>query len=157
MTGSRKPGPLGLNPEVQDLNDGTMIRGLSPRPGPTGEPSVLIANVHGKPPVALLTTRAPREKASQAKIQILRQGSRGPETQKLQRQLNARLTPFPKLAVDGMFGPLTHQAVVQYQQGVSIAANGIVGKQTWYHLLKGDKASVSHASVPRPQPAACGP
>lgn len=37
MASSRSPGPLGLNPEVQDLNDGTMIRGLSPRPGPIGE------------------------------------------------------------------------------------------------------------------------
>src|SRR6059036_1449470 len=36
MAGSRNPGPLGRTGEVQDLNDGTMIRGLSPRPGPVG-------------------------------------------------------------------------------------------------------------------------
>lgn len=36
MAGSRKTGPLGLNSEVQDLNDGTIIRRLSPRPGPVG-------------------------------------------------------------------------------------------------------------------------
>ena len=36
MADSRKPGPQGLNSEVHDLNDGTMIRGLSPRPGPIG-------------------------------------------------------------------------------------------------------------------------
>ena len=34
MAGSHKPGSLGLDSEVQDLNDGTMTRGMSPRPGP---------------------------------------------------------------------------------------------------------------------------
>src|SRR5262249_32357797 len=58
------------------------------------------------------------------------------------------ITPFPELAVDGKFGPLTHQAVLQYQRGVSIAADGIVAKQTWYHLLKGDKALISQLSRP---------
>ena len=156
MAGSRKPGPLALNPEVQDLNDGTMIRALSPRPGPIGGSTVSVANVHGKQSVASLTKRAPRKKASQAELQVLRQGSRGPEVQKLQRQINARLTPSPKLAGDGMFGSLTHQAVLQYQKGVSIAADGIVWKQTWYHLLKGNKATVLQASVPRTQLYASG-
>jgi hypothetical protein len=36
MAGARKPGPLGRNPEVSDLNDGTLFRGLSPLPGPIG-------------------------------------------------------------------------------------------------------------------------
>jgi hypothetical protein len=36
MAGWRVPGPLGRNPEPQDLNDGTMFRGLSPLPGPIG-------------------------------------------------------------------------------------------------------------------------
>lgn len=48
MAGSRKPGPLGLNPEVQDLNDGTMIRGLSPRPGPIGTEAAAIVSLHGR-------------------------------------------------------------------------------------------------------------
>lgn len=156
MAGSRKPGPLGLNPQVHDLNEGTTIRGLSPRPGPIGGPPVSIANLQGKPSVASLTTRARRKKASQAGIPVLRLGSRGPEVQKLQRQLNARLTGPLQLAVDGTFGPLTHQAVLQYQQGVSIAVDGIVGKQTWYRLLAGDKASVL-ASVLRTQPVVSGP
>src|SRR5437762_10552066 len=146
MAGSRKPGPLGMNPEVQDLNDGTMIRGLSPRPGPIGAKAASIAGVHGKPSVAALTTRTSHKKSSAVDLQVLRQGSRGLEVQKLQRQLNTRLTPSRQLAVDGMFGPRTHQAVLQYQRGVSIAADGIVGKQTWYHLLKGDKVTVPEAS-----------
>ena len=161
MAGSRKPGPLGLNPEVQDLNDGTMIRGLSPCPGPVGANAASIVSAHGKPSVTLLTTRlttrTPRKKSSAVDLPVLRQGNRGPDVQKLQRQLNTRLMPSPKLAVDGIFGPPTHQAVLQYQRGVSIAADGIVGKQTWYHLLKGDKATVPQASVPRTQPSASGP
>jgi hypothetical protein len=85
---------------------------------------------------------------------VLRQGSLGSEVQKLQRQLNVRLAPSPKLAVDGIFGPVTLQAVQQYQRGVSIAADGVVGKQTWYHLLKGDKATVLQPPVAAPRPAA---
>jgi len=34
MAGSRIPGPIGTTGEPQDLDDGTMIRALSPRPGP---------------------------------------------------------------------------------------------------------------------------
>lgn len=40
MAGSRNPGPLGRNPGTQDLNDGTMFRGLSPLPGPISADSM---------------------------------------------------------------------------------------------------------------------
>jgi hypothetical protein len=36
MTSSRQPGPTGLAHEVPDLNDGTLVRALSPRPGVIG-------------------------------------------------------------------------------------------------------------------------
>lgn len=36
MAGSCKPGPLGLNPEVENLDDGTHPLMLSPLPGPIG-------------------------------------------------------------------------------------------------------------------------
>lgn len=157
MAGSRNPGPLGRTSEAQDLNDGTMIRGLSPRPGPVGTEPASIFATNRLTSVASLASRTPRRKSAAAKLQVLRQGSRGPEVQKLQRQLNARLTPSPKLVVDGVFGPLTLQVVLQYQKSVSIAADGIVGKQTWYHLLKGDKATVLQSSVPRTQLFAGGP
>lgn len=45
MAGSRKPGHLGLSDEVEDLNDGTMIRGLSPRPGPIGIDIAIVRSV----------------------------------------------------------------------------------------------------------------
>jgi len=36
MGGSCSPGTLGYCDEAEDLNDGTMIRARSPRPGPIG-------------------------------------------------------------------------------------------------------------------------
>jgi hypothetical protein len=157
MAGSYKPGPLGRDPEIQDLNDGTLIRRLSPCPGPIGTKTASIAGFQGNPTAYSLTTQTPRRKASQARLQVLRQGSRGPEVQKLQRLINARLAPPRNLAIDGVFGPSTHQAVLQYQQGVSLVADGVVGKETWYHLLKGDKATLLPAPVLNAGSAISGP
>jgi len=67
------------------------------------------------------------------------------------------LVPSPKLAVDGIFDPLTFQAVLQYQKGVFIAADGVVGKQTWYHLLKGDKVTALQPSIAVPRPPVASP
>src|SRR4051812_31864631 len=132
MAGSRKPGPLGLTSEYQDLNDGTLIRAQSPRPGPICAQKGSSASLHAKTsvtPVATLTASRP---AAKVQLQLLRQGRRGPEVKKLQRLLNVRITPSPQLAVDGIFGPLTHQGVLQYQRGVFVAPDGVVGQQTWY-------------------------
>lgn len=145
MAGSRKPGPLGLRAEVQNLNDGTMIRGLSLRPGTTKAKAISIAGPHGSSAETTPKTRTHNKKNINSGVQVLRQGSQGAEVKKLQRQLNVRLTPSPELAIDGTFGPNTFQAVLQYQRGVPIAADGIVGTQTWYHLLKGDKAATQPA------------
>ena len=147
MAGSRTPGPMRRIPEVHDLNDGTMIRAPSPQPGSIGTKAASIA----APSVPqVLHTR--RKKAIKTNLQILRQGSRGPEVAKLQRQLNVRLKPSPQLAVDGDFGPLTHQAVLQYQKGIGIGVDGVVGKHTWYRLLKGEEAHVLPVSVPKTPP-----
>lgn len=157
MAGSRKPGPLGHSGAAEDLNDGTMIRALSPRPGSIGSAS---ASTRGNQRPSSLTPNSPiaaRRTTAATTIQVLRQGSRGPEVQKLQRQLNVRLAPSPNLAVDGIFGPVTLQIVKQYQRGVSIAVDGVVGKQTWYHLLKGDKATVLQTPITTLRPAVASP
>src|SRR5262245_51712514 len=145
MAATRNPKPLGTNPEVQDLNDGTMVRRLSPHPGPVGRQASSLG-IKDEKPVTLNIVLSRRVRSSGVGLQVLKQGSRGPEVQRLQRLLNRRLTPSPKLTVDGLFGNSTHQAVIQYQQGVSVAANGIVDKQTWYLLLRGDTATPTQAS-----------
>jgi hypothetical protein len=151
MAGSRKPGPLGLEPEIQNLNDGTHVRSLSPLPKLIGAKTTSITSIHGKtkPSVVLPNIPDNRKKAIKLALQILRQGSRGTEVQKLQRLLNVRLSPSPNLLLDGIFGSLTHQAVLQYQKGILIKTDGIVGKQTLYHLLKGDNAIVPQMLIPK--------
>lgn len=157
MAGSRKPGPLGYSGEAEDLNDGTMIRALSPRLGPIGSAPASTRGSHWPGSLTSISPKPARRTTAATTIQVLRQGSRGSEVQKLQRQLNIRLAPSPNLAVDGIFDPLTLQAVQQYQRGVSIAADGVVGKQTWYHLLKGDKATVLQLPIATFRPAVASP
>lgn len=67
-----------------------------------------------------------------AQQQILRQGSSGGAVKILQVTLNAR---GYSLVGDGIFGPLTDQAVRQFQSDRGIQVDGIVGPQTWSTLL----------------------
>jgi hypothetical protein len=50
------------------------------------------------------------------------------------------MRPSPQLAVDGIFGPITGESVIDYQRGVSLAPDGVVGGHTWLRLLRGDVA-----------------
>jgi peptidoglycan hydrolase-like protein with peptidoglycan-binding domain len=50
----------------------------------------------------------------------------------LQQLLRARNHP---VAVDGIFGPNTEAAVKAFQQSKGLAADGIVGPQTWPRLV----------------------
>ena len=156
MVGSRRPGPLGAAPEVDDLRDGTLVRQRSPRPGvmtghavASGQGGVVLSQVMPGPPTLRGVSAGPA-------VHVLRRGSQGFEVQKLQRQINARLTPCPGLAIDAVFGPITEQAVVEYQKGVSIVADGIVGGHTWYHLVKGDRAVTVQPPAARPELAGNG-
>jgi hypothetical protein len=70
----------------------------------------------------------------------VRRGSRGAVVQKLQVRLNAwraaNPTAFAKpLGVDGIFGALTEAAVLVFQRRMGIKVDGIVGPQTWGHLI----------------------
>ncbi|MCI0714155.1 MAG: peptidoglycan-binding protein [Chloroflexi bacterium] len=64
----------------------------------------------------------------------LRMGSRSPEVQTLQQQLN---NAGANLVVDGIFGPQTRQAVIQFQRAAGLAPDGVVGPQTWASLSSG--------------------
>lgn len=56
----------------------------------------------------------------------LKRGSRGSEVKTLQGKLN--------LMADGIFGPLTEEAVKEFQKCKGLTADGVVGAQTWAAL-----------------------
>jgi peptidoglycan hydrolase-like protein with peptidoglycan-binding domain len=62
-------------------------------------------------------------------------GAAGDVARRLQRAL--RRTPNLALSLDGVFGPLTEAAVVQFQQGASLTPDGVVGPLTWQALPDG--------------------
>jgi len=62
---------------------------------------------------------------------VLALGATGELVEALQRTLNARLKPSPRLAVDGDFGAMTEQAVMRLQRARSLTPNGIVDSKTW--------------------------
>ena len=59
----------------------------------------------------------------------LKRGSKGKEVVQLQQAL--------KLYADGIFGPLTEDAVKEFQRKYGLVADGIVGPNTWA-LIQGD-------------------
>lgn len=61
---------------------------------------------------------------------ILKKGSKGAEVKTLQQKLN--------LIADGIFGPLTEEAVKEFQANNGLTVDGIVGQKTW------DKLGVSY-------------
>jgi N-acetyl-anhydromuramyl-L-alanine amidase AmpD len=65
----------------------------------------------------------------------LSEGSTGADVSRLQRALTAALDRT--IAIDGIFGPDTAQAVRDYQTSRGLDADGIVGTQTWTALQAG--------------------
>ncbi len=70
----------------------------------------------------------------------LRRGSSGPNVVVVQVELNRisqNYPAIPKLAnVDGIFGSRTENAVRKFQQIFNLTPDGIVGKATWYALVR---------------------
>jgi peptidoglycan hydrolase-like protein with peptidoglycan-binding domain len=79
----------------------------------------------------------------------LHPGATGAAVRRLQRAL--RRTPDPALAVDGVLGPATDQAVKEFQQGAGLTPDGVVGPLTWSALPDGGPMptlhDASHGSV----------
>lgn len=59
-------------------------------------------------------------------MSTIKRGSRGEEVKVLQRKLN--------LYPDGIFGPLTEEAVKEFQKSHKLVVDGIVGINTWAAL-----------------------
>jgi len=66
---------------------------------------------------------------------ILRRGMQGPSIKQVQERLNA-LGSSPRLNEDGIFGPLTERAVMDFQEQRGLNADGIVGVVTWNELFR---------------------
>jgi peptidoglycan hydrolase-like protein with peptidoglycan-binding domain len=80
-------------------------------------------------------------------------GSRGPAVVALQQQLNAA---GAAVGTDGVFGARTRAAVVAFQQGAGLTADGVVGPKTWQSLRGGGKKAPVGAvagAPPNPQQA----
>lgn len=60
-------------------------------------------------------------------MNTIKKGSKGEDVKKLQMILGVE--------VDGVFGPITEQAVKEYQKKNNLEADGIVGPKTWNKLL----------------------
>jgi peptidoglycan hydrolase-like protein with peptidoglycan-binding domain len=64
---------------------------------------------------------------------LIRMGSQGKEVRYAQERLNSH-GATPPLAVDGVFGPLTRQATVEYQESHGLVSDAIIGPRTWASL-----------------------
>ncbi len=76
---------------------------------------------------------ASRDDSRHSRI-TLKNGDAGSLVRSLQRTLNKRLTPSPKLSLDGDFGPATESAVKRFQTSRGLAGTGRVDDATWKAL-----------------------
>jgi L,D-transpeptidase ErfK/SrfK len=65
---------------------------------------------------------------------ILKEGTTGSDVAQLQRDL--RKLGYYKASIDGVFGPLTKQAVMSFQTDQGLISDGIVGPYTCFALQK---------------------
>ena len=70
----------------------------------------------------------------------IRTGSRGPYVTVIQTELNRISRNYPAIPripeVDGIFGPRTEAAVRKFQEIFGLDVDGVVGKATWYALVR---------------------
>lgn len=70
----------------------------------------------------------------------LRNGSTGPNVVVLQVALNRISQSYPAIPkipqVDGIFGPRTESAVRAFQEIFNLSVDGIVGRATWYAIVR---------------------
>ena len=70
---------------------------------------------------------------SRANTPLSQNGSRGQAVQDIQSEL--KVLKLYSSNLDGSFGPMTRQAVVQFQRQHRLAADGVVGSATWAALI----------------------
>ncbi len=67
----------------------------------------------------------------------IQEGSTGQDVRWAQYLLVRRLLLSDQTQIDGSFGPKTRTAVIEFQQGAGLTADGIVGPNTWAALQQG--------------------
>ena len=81
----------------------------------------------------------------------LRRGTTGPSVVTVQVSLNRISQNYPAIpkiaAVDGIFGAQTEAAVRKFQQVFNLDADGVVGRATWYALVRYYTAVTSLAEL----------
>jgi len=80
-------------------------------------------------------------------IQV-QQGSNGDAVRAVQSQIHSRGDGANQITIDGIFGPVTTDAVRTFQTLLGLPADGVVGPQTWNYLVSG------YLAAPDPQTAA---
>jgi putative chitinase len=75
---------------------------------------------------------------------VLQRGSLGSEVKELQQKLFYLGLLNAQSQVDGSFGQLTFNAVVIFQNRLKLAADGVVGHDTWQALANTDKLPVQN-------------
>ena len=69
----------------------------------------------------------------------LRRGSRGPDVVQMQVMLNRigqNYPAIPRVTADGIFGQQTENAVRAFQRIFNLTEDGIVGKSSWYQMVR---------------------
>lgn len=70
----------------------------------------------------------------------LKRGSQGPNVVVVQAELNRISQSYPAIPkvpkADGIFGPKTESSVRSFQKIFGLESDGIVGKATWYELIR---------------------
>lgn len=88
-----------------------------------------------------IVTNAPMEGVTESYPGTpLRLGSTGPAVTVVQTSLNRISQSYPAIPkinpVDGIYGPQTRAAVEAFQQIFALEPDGIVGRATWYQLVR---------------------
>jgi N-acetylmuramoyl-L-alanine amidase len=85
-------------------------------------------------PPAEGSTPPEEEENAPIALPVLRQGMVGPAVARVQENLQIR--GFYDGAIDGIFGPDTEAAVMEFQASAQLAADGVVGPATWQALFQ---------------------
>lgn len=134
-------GPLGVPTNSPVSDSGTSARTQNRPNVPIGT----AAPPHrGRKPTARLGGN--RELGTD-RFPLLKIGSRGSEVQRLQRLLNLHLDD-KQLKVDGVFGPKTRAAVIEFQKDERLKPDGLVGRDTWFSLISAGTQDASWKAKP---------